>query len=58
MPSLNLHNLSPEPIPPKVLKQMLEDTVLMEKLSDRVYELMRDDLNCQRERKLGYGRRG
>ena len=56
MPSLNLHHLNPEPVPPKVLKQILEDTVLMEKLSDRVYQLIRDDLKYQRERKLGYGR--
>jgi hypothetical protein len=57
MPNFDLHHLNPEEIPPKVLKQILEDTALIEKVSDRVYELLRSDLKLQRERKQGYGRR-
>ncbi|MBL1176271.1 hypothetical protein [Pantanalinema sp. GBBB05] len=60
MPNFDLHllNLNPEDIPPKLLKQILADTALIEKISDRVYELLRHDLKQQRERQQGYGRRG
>jgi hypothetical protein len=46
-----------ERLPPEVLQRILRDPVLMEKLSDRVYELLRDELQRQRERNHGYGRR-
>lgn len=58
MPNFDLHQLNLEEIPPKLLKQILADTALIEKVSDRVYELLRDDLKQQRERQHGYGRRG
>ncbi len=48
--------INPERLPPKLLKRILRDPVLMEKLSDRVYQLLRDDLQQQRERNYGYGR--
>jgi hypothetical protein len=49
--------ISPKHLPPRLLKRILRDPILMEKLSDRVYELLRDDLQRQRERNYGYGRR-
>jgi hypothetical protein len=51
------HDLELSKVPPRVLKQILEDAVLLEQVSDRVYELLRQDLKQQRERKQGYGRR-
>jgi predicted DCC family thiol-disulfide oxidoreductase YuxK len=50
-------DITGDKLPPKVLKRILEDPNVMEKLSDRVYELLRDDLYRQRERRNGYGRR-
>ncbi len=50
-------HITADKLPPKVLKRILEDPNLMEKLSDRVYELLRADLYRQRERNNGYGRR-
>lgn len=58
MHNFDLQNLNPEQVPPEVLKQILADTALMAKVSDRVYELLRNDLKQQRERQQGYGRRG
>lgn len=58
MHNFDLQNLNPEQVPPEVLKQILADTTLMAKVSDRVYELLRNDLKQQRERQQGYGRRG
>lgn len=49
--------INPERLPPKLLKRILRDPALMEKLSDRVYEMLRDDLQRQRERNYGSGRR-
>ncbi|UBF30554.1 hypothetical protein K9N68_35855 (plasmid) [Kovacikia minuta CCNUW1] len=49
-------NVTADKLPPKVLKRILQDPKLMEQLSDRVYELLRDDLYRQRERNNGYGR--
>jgi len=49
--------INPERLPPKLLKRILRDPALMEKLSDRVYQLLRDDLQQQGERNYGYGRR-
>ena len=39
----------------KLSEKILNDPVLLRQLSDRVYELMREELRNQRDR-LGYGR--
>ena len=36
--------------------QILEDSVAMRKVSDRVFELLCQDLRLQQERRQGYGR--
>ena len=36
--------------------QILDDPVAMRKVSDRVFELLRQDLRLQQERRQGYGR--
>jgi hypothetical protein len=41
----------------KLLEQILRDPLLMEKLSHRVYELLRDEIRTQQERSIGYGSR-
>jgi hypothetical protein len=41
----------------KLLEQILRDPLLMEKLSSRVYELLRDEIRTQKERSVGYGNR-
>lgn len=43
-------------IPSHVLKQILSDPLLLQAVSDRVYELLEADLRQQRERKSGYER--
>lgn len=43
-------------IPPQLLEQIRSNPVLMQQLSDRVHELLKTDLQQQRERRLGYGR--
>lgn len=43
-------------IPPQLLEQILSNPLLMQQLSDRVYELLQSELRQQRERKSGYGR--
>jgi hypothetical protein len=40
-----------------VLNQVLLDPLLLQQLSDRVYELLQEDLRKQSERSRGYGRR-
>jgi hypothetical protein len=57
-PSVNAGTteISPQ-ISSQLLKQILADTTLLEQLSDRVYSLLKHDLNHQRERNQGYGRR-
>lgn len=37
--------------------ELLEDPLAVQRLSDRVLELMQQDLTLQRERDRGYGRR-
>lgn len=37
--------------------QLLQDPMAMQQLSDRVVELLQQDLKLQRERSHGYGRR-
>ncbi len=44
-------------IPARVLKQIMEDSILLEQVSDRVYDLLKQELKQQRERQQGYGRR-
>jgi hypothetical protein len=41
-------------IPPQLLEHILSNPVLMQQLSDRVYELLQADLRQQQERTLGY----
>lgn len=36
---------------------LIDDPIALEQFCDRVYELMRDDLQRQRERSHGHGRR-
>lgn len=38
--------------------QLLQDPIAVYHLSDRVFELLQQDLDRQRERGYGYGRRG
>ncbi len=38
--------------------QLLSDPLAVQRLSDRVVELLQQDLRLQRERNFGYGRRG
>lgn len=40
----------------KTAKKVMEDPLLLRKVSDRVYELMLADLRYQRERNRNYGR--
>ncbi|MBW4472535.1 MAG: hypothetical protein KME45_19500 [Stenomitos rutilans HA7619-LM2] len=51
-----LTETSPQ-ISSQMLKQILADPTLLEQLSDRVYTLLKHELNHQRERSQGYGRR-
>ena len=37
--------------------KILQDPLAMRKLSDRVFELLREELQIERERNRGYGRR-
>lgn len=37
--------------------QLLQDPLAMQRLSDRVLELLQQDMRLQRERNRGYGRR-
>jgi hypothetical protein len=41
----------------QVSAQLLEDPIAVYQLSDRVFELLQQDLFLQRERGYGYGRR-
>jgi hypothetical protein len=41
----------------QLAEEILEDTVLLMRLSDRVYELMSQDLRNQKERNRNYGGR-
>lgn len=41
----------------KLLEQILDEPLLMQQLSDRVYELLREDLRKHQERTQGYGSR-
>lgn len=50
--SQSIRDLSPQQI-----QRLLQDPLIVEKLSDRVYELLRDDLRQQQERRQGYGRK-
>ncbi len=38
--------------------QLLQDPIAVYQLGDRVFELLQQDLDLQRERGYGYGRRG
>lgn len=49
--SHSIRDLSPQQI-----QRLLQDPLVLEKLSDRVYELLRNDLRQQQERRQGYGR--
>lgn len=40
----------------KIAEQILNDPILLQQLSDRVYQLMSEELQNQRDRS-GYGRR-
>lgn len=42
----------------RLAQQVLADPMAVQKLSDRVVELMRQDVRRQRERSGSYGRRG
>lgn len=35
---------------PELIKKILQDPLLLKRLSDRVYQLLRDDLAIQRDR--------
>jgi len=39
----------------QIASKVLENPLLMQKLSDRVYQLMLEDLRHQRERRINYG---
>jgi hypothetical protein len=41
----------------KLAAKILQDPLAMRKLSDRVFELLREELQIERERNRGYGRR-
>jgi len=41
----------------QLVKEILADPLAMAALSDRVYQLMQDDLRIQQERNRGFGRR-
>ncbi len=41
----------------KTATRVMQDPLLLRKLSDRVYELMVEDLRYQRERSINYGSR-
>ncbi len=41
----------------KTASRVMQDPLLLRKLSDRVYELMLEDLRYQRERSINYGSR-
>lgn len=53
---MQANSLTQSDIPPQLLEQILRNPLLMQQLSDRVYELLQADLRQQRERKFGYGR--
>ncbi|MEO0535840.1 MAG: hypothetical protein AAF215_18450 [Cyanobacteria bacterium P01_A01_bin.123] len=41
----------------RLAAELIDDPIALGQFCDRVYELMRDDLQRQRERSQGYGRR-
>jgi hypothetical protein len=41
----------------KLIEHILQNPLMMQQLSDRVYELLREDLRKQQERNQGYGSR-
>ncbi len=41
----------------KLAAKILQDPLAMRKLSDHVFELLREELQIERERNRGYGRR-
>lgn len=40
----------------KIIDKILQNPILLQKLSDKIYELMAEDLRIQRERSGNYGR--
>jgi dephospho-CoA kinase len=41
----------------KIAKKILQDPIMIQKLSDRVLELLREDMRVLKERCQGYGNR-
>lgn len=41
----------------QIAKKVLQDPIMMQKLGDRVLELLREDLRLLKERSQGYGSR-
>lgn len=47
---------SPEDVTAAAVKKYLSDPLVLSKLTDRVYELLLEDLRCQQERVGNYGK--